>query len=122
MTSLNLNSTLQYFSEVITSATSRAWHYHKPEREAFPYAIWTEFAEENSLHASNVKKIQPIGILLDYFTQTEFDETIDTIQETLNSADRVAFELTDIQYEEESNVIHYSWTVEVYGESSSSGI
>lgn len=122
MSSLNLNAKLRYFAEILSNATTRAWHYVKPERERFPYAIWTEFSEEGSLPANNRKKIQPISITLDYFTQQEFDQEIDRIQDALNDADQIQFELTDIQYEEETNVIHYSWTVNVYGENHSGGI
>lgn len=113
---LKLNDTLRYFAAVINKATPRAWHYRKPEREVFPYAIWTEYSEEGTLHANNAKKVQPLMIVLDYFTQEEFDPEIDKIQNTLNEADRIAFDLTDILYEEETNVIHYSWEVQVYGE------
>jgi hypothetical protein len=120
--SLNLNEKLRYFAEVLSNTTDRAWHYVKPERERFPYAIWTEYSEEGSLPANNRKKYQPVAILLDYFTQTEFDPEIDRIQDALNSAGRIQFELTDIQYEEETAVIHYSWTVNVYGEGNGSGV
>lgn len=120
--SLNLNNKLRYFAEVLSNATARAWHYTKPERERFPYAIWTEYSEDGSMPANNRKKIQPISITLDYFTQTEFDQEIDRIQDALNDADQIQFELTDIQFEEETNVIHYSWNVSVYGESSRGGV
>ena len=58
--SLNLNNKLRYFAEVLSNATARAWHYTKPERERFPYAIWTEYSEDGSMPANNRKKIQPI--------------------------------------------------------------
>lgn len=116
MTFLKLNDTLRYFAGVLNKVTTRAWHYAKPERETFPYAIWTEYSEGGSLPANNMKKIQPLSITLDYFTQMEFDPEIDKIQNALNSASKVQFELTDIQYEEETNVIHYTWDVSVYGE------
>lgn len=113
---LNLNKSLVYFKTVILQATDRVWHYRRPRNEKFPFAVWTEFSEENAFHANNQKEVQPILIGLDYFTQKEFDPVIDRIQNTLNSADGITFELTDIQYEEETEVIHYSWQVVVeYG-------
>ena len=117
MTLLNLNKTLRYFKNVIIEAYDRTWHYERPANEGFPFAVWTEYTEENALHANNQKKIQPVTIMLDYFTQTEFDETIDAIQNALNAAPGISFELTDIQFEKDTHVIHYSWNVEVlYGE------
>lgn len=117
MTWLNLNKTLRYFKNVIIGACDRTWHYERPTNEGFPFCVWQEYTEEGSLHSNNQKKAQPVTIMLDYYTQTEFDETIDEIQNTLNAAPGIAFELTDIQFEEETHAIHYSWNVEVlYGE------
>ena len=65
------------------------------------------------MYADNRKKHQPVLIGLDYYTQTEFDPVIDVIQNVLNDAPGIAFELKDIQYEEETNVIHYGWDVVV---------
>lgn len=114
---LNLNKSLMYFKTVILQATGRVWHYKRPKNEKFPFAVWTEFSEENSSHANNQKKVQPVLIGLDYYTQKEFDPVIDRIQNTLNDAEGISFELTDIQYEEETEVIHYSWNVVVeYGD------
>lgn len=65
------------------------------------------------MHAGNKKKHQSVVIGLDYYTQTEFDPVIDLIQNVLNDAPGIAFELTDIQYEEDTAVIHYGWNVVV---------
>lgn len=116
MTSLNLNKTLRYFKSVIVKVCDRTWHYERPANESFPFAIWQEYTEINTFHANNRKKNQPVTIMLDYYTQTEFDEMIDQIQDALNEAPNITFELADIQFEEETHVIHYSWNVEVlYG-------
>ena len=108
---LKLNEALKYFKRVILGATDRVWHYAKPRNEKFPYAVWNEVSEEDSMYADNKKKHQPILVILDYYTQIEFDPVIDAIQNALNEAPGIAFELTDIQYEEDAAVIHYGWRV-----------
>lgn len=120
---LNLNESLKYFKNVILQATDRVWHYERPSNESFPYAVWTEYTEGDSLNASNRKKTQPVTILLDYYTQTEFDPVIDTIQEVLNEAPGIVFELADMLYDEETRSIHYSWSIEVlYGKNNQCGL
>ena len=117
MICLKLNDTLRYFKRIINQATDRVWHYERPRNESFPWCVWTEYTEGESLHANNSKGVQPITVTVDYFTQEEFDPVIDRIQNTLNKAPGVTFDLTDINYDEETRTIHYSWNVEVfYGE------
>ena len=113
MINLKLNDTLRYFKRIINQATDRVWHYERPQNESFPWCVWTEYTEGNSLYANNSTKVQPVTILVDYFTQEEFDPTIDRIQNVLNMATGVSFDLTDINYDEETRAIHYSWNVEV---------
>lgn len=113
MICLKLNDTLRYFKRIINQATDRVWHYERPRNEDFPWCVWTEYTEGESLHANNSKGVQPITVTVDYFTQEEFDPVIDRIQNTLNDATGISFDLTDINYDEESRAIHYSWNVEV---------
>ena len=114
MICLKLNETLRYFKQIINQATDRAWHYERPRNESFPWCVWTEYTEGESLHANNSKGVQPITVTVDYFTQEEFDPVIDEIQNTLNRAPGVTFDLTDINYDEDTKAIHYSWNVEVF--------
>ena len=117
MICLKLNDTLRYFKNVINTASDRMWHYERPHGEKFPWGVWTEYSEEGSAHANNRKQVQPVMIILDYFTQQEFDPVIDKIQNTLNEAPGITFDLSDILWDEDTKSIHYSWNVEViYGE------
>lgn len=120
---LRLNDSLIYFKRVLLRATDRVWHYRKPRNEQFPYLIWAETSEDTSMHANNKKDMQSIQIAVDYYTQQEFDPVIDGIQTALNDAENISFELVDVLYEEELNVIHYSWDARVnYGKNDHDGI
>jgi nucleosome binding factor SPN SPT16 subunit len=49
---------------------------------------------------------------IDYFTKTEFDPIVETIQEKLNSID-IAWRLNSVQYEKDTGYIHYEWAWEM---------
>lgn len=88
------------------------YHYWHPRLQA-PYCIWAEDGEGNSIHANNHKAEQVISGTIDYFTKNEFDEMIDKIQNALNETEDLGWELLSVQYEDETNLIHYEWGFEV---------
>ena len=88
-----------------------AYHFEKAEDFSLPYAVWAEEGEGDSLHANNEKKEQTITGSLDFFTETEFDPLVDSIQETLNGV--CAWSLEGVQYENETKLIHYTWIWEL---------
>ncbi len=84
-------------------------HYRKITQ--YPYMVWAEDREAESLSADNHKQEQGITGYIDYFTKTEFDQTVDDIQEILNSQS-VAWILESVDYEDYTNLIHYRWSWE----------
>ena len=75
--------------------------------------VWQEQGEGDSLEADNRKVEQVISGTIDYFTKQEFDKTVDAIQEILDGADNIGWALTSVMYEDETNLIHYSWNWEL---------
>lgn len=88
------------------------YHYWHPRLQA-PYCIWAEDSEGNSLHTSNHKAEQVMTGTIDYFTLDEFDEMVEKIQETLNETENVGWSLNSVQFEDETNLIHFEWEFEV---------
>lgn len=88
------------------------YHYWHPRLEA-PYCIWAEEGEGDSLHTGNHKSEQVITGTIDYYTKTDFDPMVDTIQETLNSIENLGWNLDTVIYEDETNLIHFSWNWEI---------
>lgn len=88
------------------------YHYWHPRLQA-PYCIWAEDGEGDSLHTSNHKSEQVISGTIDYFTLTEFDDYVDKIQDALNTTENCGWVLNSVQYEDETNLIHYAWDFEV---------
>lgn len=85
--------------------------YHNVRASGYPFLVWSERAEESyeSLHTDNHKTRQVIAGVVDYYTRTEFDKTVDEIQEILDNAEEVAWELEAVQYEDETGLMHYTW-------------
>lgn len=90
----------------------KVYHYWRPRLEA-PFCIWAEDSEGDSFHSNNKKSEQVITGTIDYYTRTEYDTMVDNIQAALNDAESVGWSLSSIDYEEDTNLIHYSWTFEV---------
>lgn len=110
---MSLVSKAQKIQDILDSVTGlNAYHFYKPASVKAPYAVWMEDSEGQSFHASNRKVEQVLTVTVDYFTQTEFDSMIDSIQEAFNGAE-VAWKLNSFQYEVETNLLHYEWLIEV---------
>lgn len=108
----SLNSKLLTLKNALTGIEGlKVYHYWHTRLEA-PYLIWAEEGEGDSLHTDNHKSEQVITGTIDYFTKTEFDSVVDEIQDALNSID-IGWELTAVDYEEETNLIHHSWDFEI---------
>ena len=106
----SLQSRLKAIGETFAAVTPNTYHYWRPRLQA-PFLEWAEDGG-NGFETDNHKAEQGITGKVDYYTQTEFDPVVDQVQEAMESME-MAWELTDALYEEETNLIHYSWDWEV---------
>lgn len=53
-----------------------------------------------------------MSITVDVYTQTEFDELLDAVFNFFNSRE-IPFELSAVEFEEDTKVVHYSFTCEM---------
>ena len=105
----SLQNRLKNFRDELLGICPNTYHYRRPPRKESPFLIWAEDGEgEESFESNNRKAEQVIHGYLDYFTKEEFDQAVDDIQEVLNGRGS-EWRLTDIQYEDETNLIHYMW-------------
>lgn len=82
-------------------------HYHRAEASE-RYVVWAESGEDISFSADNYKREKQLTGTVDLYTKEEFDTIADDIQEIL-CAERIGWRLDSVQYEEETNLIHYQW-------------
>ena len=76
------------------------------------YNVWEEECEGSSVEGDNKKVNQTIEGTIDYYTKEEVDTNVDKIQQALIDA-CISFYLESVQYEEETEYIHYEWVWEV---------
>lgn len=99
---------LRTFGTALASV-SRAYHYRAPENEPSGYAVWAELAS-TSVEADNSHAEAAFSISVDYFTRTEFDDTIDDICDLLDTFG--SWRIESIQFEQETGFIHYEWRLD----------
>lgn len=103
----SLQNNVRKIQTALLTVTTNCFHYWRAKAEP-PYLIWAEDGEDVSFHSSNHKQEQQIHGTCDYFTKTEFDTTVDSIQDALNDIS-CGWRLNSVQYEEDTNLIHYEW-------------
>lgn len=107
---ISINSKLERFANAIASIEGlNVTHYLRPQKNKGAFAVWQEDFEDSAFHSSDKKQEQAVQGTLDYFTQVEFDEMVDLIQDKLNEIEGLAWQLESTQYEEETEYIHYEW-------------
>jgi len=116
---MSLQNKLKQLGEGLANISANFHHYRRVETAA-PFGVWAEQFEENSFRADNKKKVQGIHCAVDYYTQTEFDATLDAIQEYLDGTG-FDWSLDNVEYEDDMNLIHYNWSVTIYGKADGQG-
>ena len=115
----SLQTRLETIANEIKAISSVIHHYKRNEVSA-PFGVWAEQYEEDSNYSDNHKQDQGIHIQLDYYTQEEFDEVLDDLQDYFD-ANEYPWNLDSVLYEDDTNMIHYTWSFTVYGEDDSQG-
>lgn len=92
-----------------TSARGRVFHYKRPKDKPSNWIVWQEDGEMGSHEANNRKYNQQIHGTIDCFSLNEYDDLFDEIQDALNGLENVGWSLNSVQYEDETNLIHYEW-------------
>lgn len=111
---MTLTSKIKSIAEALTSIEGlNVYHYFRPQMQA-PFCVWQEDGEGNSFQTSNHKREQTISGTIDYFTQEEFDENVDKIQEALNGIENCGWLINSVQFEDETELIHYEWLWRVF--------
>lgn len=104
---LVLQSKLQQIGEAYSKSIANSFHYTRP-KGLTSFLVWQEDGEGNSFHFDLHGREQGIHGTTDYYTQTEYDENIDTIQ-AINNSLFIVWRLNSVQYEEDTKFIHYEW-------------
>jgi hypothetical protein len=108
----SINQLLRDFNSEITEIDDlKVYHYEAEDMDLAPYVVWTEQSEYDAFHSDNKKDEQVIPIIIDFYTQEEFDPFIDEIQECINGIENASWRLSAVDYEDTTKLIHYQWEV-----------
>ena len=85
-------------------------HYERPKDKPDHWIVWQEDGSGNDFSANNRKAEQQARGTVDCFTKIEYDSLLDEIQEALDSAPGISWDLESVQYEDDTKLIHYEWS------------
>lgn len=112
---MSLQNKIADLQTALTGVSENVYHFRRPANGVKSgYIVFAEMGEDSDTWGNNHKSEQAVTVSVDYFTQNEFDSVVDSIQEALNSI-RCGWRLEDIQYEDDTNLIHYTWGVNMHG-------
>lgn len=85
------------------------YHYIKPSSVQAPYAVWQE-ENDNSFYSDNGKSERSLDGILDYYTPLSngIDSGLDVLEQAMINMG-ATWQLTAVQFESDTNLIHYSW-------------
>ena len=89
-------------------STDNVYHYRRPEKKKPQYVIWQEDGSGTDGWFDNHVGEQQIHGTIDLYTLQEYDPLVDEIQEQVNTL-AAGWSLSSVQYEDETNLIHYEW-------------
>lgn len=97
--------------KALLKVTDKVYHYEATKQEE-KYVVWAEDGEGDTVYADNTMQSQSIAGTIDYFTKQEYDENFERIQQALQESG-IAFKLNSVQYEKDTEYIHFEWIWEV---------
>lgn len=104
-----MQAKLRSFAIALATVVTSLYHYTAPEMKGANYGLWIEEAG-NTLFADNVHGENSMSVSFHYFTKTEFDSVIDSIEAKFENLG-LYYELISVQYEDATGYIHYDWSV-----------
>ncbi|MDO9492664.1 hypothetical protein [Acetobacterium sp.] len=107
--------TLNDVKIALLTVTQNVSRYTAGKDPVFPYIVWADDGESDSLYGDNKMIDQVISGTIDLFTKTVDDPLKSQIQAALNDAG-ICFSLNSIQREEKDKkfiCMHYEWNFEI---------
>lgn len=103
---------MRWFEKIIaahTAVTDQVSHFER--MQSIRYFVWQEDGG-NDLTADDVHAEKAVTGSTDLFTTVEFDPWVEDLQAAFDLCG-IAWSLRDVQYEEDTGIIHITWDWEV---------
>lgn len=109
---MSFQNKLAQIKETLTGIEGLEVGHYEYSGTADRYCVWAEDTESSSVESDNYKTEQAIQGTIDLYTKTEFDPYVDAVQDAMKTA-RISFYLNSVQYEDETELIHYEWVFDL---------
>lgn len=106
---MTLTGLTKIVRDALNTTSGPVYHFRKDMTAGNRYIVWQEDSDDGTHYANNRRSERQLHGTIDLFTLSEYDELIDQIETALDTARRVSFRLNSVQYEEDTNLIHYEW-------------
>lgn len=103
-----LQQNLKKINDMHRSLGCPTFHYWRPVKGEQHWCIWYEEGEANSFHGDDHKAEQNIQGRTHVYTHVEYDPVLDSVQGMLDEL-CLSWALNSVQFEENTNTIHYEW-------------
>lgn len=105
---------LDTIKNALLGLTSRVYHYAVEPNANPPYIVWQEDGA-NDLEAGNRHIERAYTGTIDLYTLEDGDPLMESVPQALDRSGEIAWYLNSVQYEEDTELIHYEWAWETYG-------
>lgn len=105
---------LDIIKKLLLDLTPRVYHYAAEANTAPPYIVWQEDGA-NDLEAGNKHIERAYTGTIDLYTLEDGDPLMESIPKLLDHSGEISWYLNSIQYETDTELIHYEWVWESYG-------
>ena len=102
---------LDVIKNAIRPLTDEVYHFTAPPATKLPYIIWSEDGADH-FRANNKNLETAYTGTIDLYTKNQNDPLMEAIPAALNETN-AAWYLNSVQYEEDTQIIHYEWVWEV---------
>lgn len=95
----------------LAALTDRCYHFTARPNTAPPYLVWSEDGD-NDLSSDDVHACRAYQCSIDLYTRAENDPLMAKVPQALETLG-ASYYLNSVQFEEETELIHYEWIAEV---------
>lgn len=104
--------TFDIVKNALLTVTARVYRYTAISTPIFPYIVWADEFESDSLSGDGRKVAKVMEGSIDLYSKQADDPFIGKIEKALNDAG-ICFRLNSAQYEPATKVIHHEWVFEI---------
>lgn len=103
---------LRIVKNALISVTEKLYHYEAPNDITDDYIVYSENGEGSSVSGDNYKLEQSISCNIYLYSKNEHCPLFDEIQKSLRE-NRISFVFIDAEYDSETELICWTWEVDV---------